>query len=55
MSPQRLGGQKDEPTKIRRPQRWAQKDEKGRERADFGAYRTQKAGFVDTKASFVDT
>ena len=43
--------QKDEPAmirrpqlKIRRPQRWAQKDEKGPERADFGVYRTQKAG-----------
>ena len=44
MNPQRLGDQKDKPTKIRRPQRWVQKDEKGLERADFGAYRTQKAG-----------
>ena len=35
--------QTDEPTKIRRPRRWAQKDEKGPERADFGAYCTQEA------------
>ena len=40
-------------TKINPPQRWPQKDEKGRKTSDFGAYRTQKAGFPRKLAMWI--
>ncbi len=45
MDPERLYGHKDDPIKIVRPQRWDQNDENGGKGGEFGAYRTQEAGF----------